>query len=203
MAIELITSQLYFEEEDLATNTCNLNLLTDVPDDQVVDLLDQAIAWLEFAEDSEWLPNQRQRILMMTESMLPTLAPALQLRLHWRREFIAAFLPPSESMSAMDRWTTLGDLVPHLEETHTLSRPFPEAFSAKLQRKLASTVPPRPVIQLTFEEAYKELVQLHNDVLEAFKVFKFEEPDCYDRWDRVAVGNPLESSALWKKTDPG
>lgn len=46
MTIELVISQKYYEEEDLATNTYNINLLTHVPDDQAMELLDHAVTWL-------------------------------------------------------------------------------------------------------------------------------------------------------------
>jgi len=58
MTIELITSQLYFEEEDFATNTYKLDLLTDVADDQALDLLDQAVAWLEEPDNGMLTPYQ-------------------------------------------------------------------------------------------------------------------------------------------------
>jgi hypothetical protein len=44
-----------------------------------------------------------------------------------------------------------------------LSKPIPESFSTKLQRKLGSTVPPRPVVDVAFDAAYKHLEQLCRD----------------------------------------
>lgn len=87
----------------------------------------------------------------------------------------------------LDRWALLVKLFPEFKETHSLGSPVEPAFSAKLQRKLASTIPPRPVIQLSFEKAYQDFAQLHADVQEAFLVLQFEEENCIDRWDRVTV----------------
>lgn len=46
IAIEMIASGMYFEEEDFCTQTYGRDLLTDVSDDDCVRLLDDAIVWV-------------------------------------------------------------------------------------------------------------------------------------------------------------
>lgn len=112
---------------------------------------------------------------------------ALILRLRWRREFLSIFLPPPEGEVALGRWALLLALVPGFETSSKLGLSVANAFSVKLQRKLASTVPPRPAIQLSFEEAYREFSQLHVDVQEAMLVLQYDKPYCHDRWIKLTV----------------
>lgn len=46
MVIELVSSQHYYEEEDLNTNAYSIKLLNDVSDEQSLQLLDDAIDWI-------------------------------------------------------------------------------------------------------------------------------------------------------------
>ncbi len=55
MAIEMVTSQLYFEEEDFHAHTYNRDLLTDIPDEESLLLLADACQWLNAQERSK--PN--------------------------------------------------------------------------------------------------------------------------------------------------
>ncbi len=54
-----------------------------------------------------------------------------------------------------------------LKTTHQLGQVVPAAFSAKMQRRLASTVPPRPIVELDFQDALAKLQQLCIDCQEA------------------------------------
>ncbi len=47
IAIELIASQNYHEDEDFSTNTFNRDLLTDIADEMCIELLDNAIRFIE------------------------------------------------------------------------------------------------------------------------------------------------------------
>lgn len=57
IAIEMVTSQLYFEEEDFHAHTYNRDLLTDIPDEESLSLLADACAWLNAQEISK--PNAK------------------------------------------------------------------------------------------------------------------------------------------------
>lgn len=58
MVLDSISSQQYYEEEDLNTQTYQVELLHDVPDQMSLDLLGDAISWLESAD----MPSTSRRI---------------------------------------------------------------------------------------------------------------------------------------------
>lgn len=60
----------------------------------------------------------------------------------------------------------------NLRRTRHLAEAKHEAFDEKVQRRLASTVPPRPVVKLGFDEAHAQLKQLVADSLKAIEVIK-------------------------------
>lgn len=64
-------------------------------------------------------------------------------------------------------WPPILESVQTLKTTHQLGQPVPGAFSSKMQRRLASTVPPRPTVELDFNDALEQLQQLCTDCSEA------------------------------------
>jgi hypothetical protein len=64
-------------------------------------------------------------------------------------------------------------LLPGVSMWRELSKSVPDAFSVKLQRKLASTVPPRPVVTIAFEAAYKHLERLCHDGRDLTEVLNY------------------------------
>ena len=103
------------------------------------------------------------------------LKSALVVRLEFRKALLVAF-SPDYSMSYLDEyWPPVSSTLPVIETTHNLGRPVPGSFSTKLQRRLASTVPPRPVVELEFKDALEKLVQLCVDCEEAVR-YTYLEP---------------------------
>lgn len=88
-----------------------------------------------------------------------------------RLEFRIAFLETVAEASADTRdasaitplWERLIKTLPPIKESMDLGKPVLDSFSVKLQRKLASTVPPRPIVQTSFESAFRNLEQLCKD----------------------------------------
>jgi hypothetical protein len=64
-------------------------------------------------------------------------------------------------------WPSILSHIPEITATHHLGKPVPDSFSTKIQRKLASTVPPRPIVDLAFSSAIEKLQQLCTDCSEA------------------------------------
>jgi hypothetical protein len=60
-------------------------------------------------------------------------------------------------------WIELLASLPALKSSTILGKATPTAFSVKLQRKLASTVPPRPIVQISDEAAFDHLERLCRD----------------------------------------
>ena len=70
-------------------------------------------------------------------------------------------------------WRSIPPLLKPLEETHMLGRPVHQSFSPKIQRRLASTVPPKPMVEKTFNKAVCILDQICRDCQEALKIIQF------------------------------
>jgi N-alpha-acetyltransferase 35, NatC auxiliary subunit len=153
-----------FQEEDFVTHTYNRNLLEDIDDSAIIACLREAQAALSSAE--------------MASSELKD---ALSMRLKFRIGFLTTIsLADQRDMTlSKQAWDDLVALLPGVSTSRELSKPVPDAFSVKLQRKLASTVPPRPVVTITFEAAYKHLERL-----------------CQDGWALTEVLNYYDSHSL-------
>jgi len=72
-------------------------------------------------------------------------------------------------------WSATLQLLPGIKSEREMARPVPESFSVKLQRKLASSVPPRPVVSVAFEDAYEHLERVCKDGLVVAEVLDFHD----------------------------
>ncbi|ETS06427.1 Mak10-domain-containing protein [Trichoderma reesei RUT C-30] len=162
---ERIKSEHYYEEEDFVTNTYNRTLLASLPTSAIQDNLFEAMAALK----------------SQTSSIPEHLVEALLLRLQLRHIFLDAVECPKhmkEPELAKKPWKEGLAILPALKKTHSLASPVDEAFSAKLQRKLASTMPPRPIVQLDFDVAFGHLNSLFEDALELINVLHYTDSQC-------------------------
>lgn len=106
---------------------------------------------------------------------------ALLVRLNWRLTFLSAAECPEhmqEPSIARKHWEKGLELLPRIRETHGLGKPVEEAFSAKLQKKMASTVPLRPIVKIEFEDAFGHLSRLFKDGLELIDVLDYTDSQC-------------------------
>lgn len=143
------------------TNTYHRNLLTDFPSGEIDQLLESALVWLEAAS-----------------TIGEGLRTALQNRLRFRRAFILA-LDFGQGVTDAVRpcaWRQcIGDL-PGIFQTNTLGTAVESAFSKKIQRRLASSVPPRPVVNISFDEAHAFLARLCAHGQEAYGILQYSRP---------------------------
>ncbi|MGI4850429.1 MAG: N-alpha-acetyltransferase 35, NatC auxiliary subunit [Janthinobacterium lividum] len=153
IVIEMIQSQQYYEEEDFNTHTFNRNMLTDLDDDYCLKLL---------VEAEEWLASQSDIRTQLTEAMI--------LRLRSRRDMYDVILPTFSATLHAEDWLDIGSRIQHLIKSHDVGKAVDEAFSSKVQRRLASTVPPRPITDLKFEDACHNLSRLCDDIKEALRI---------------------------------
>lgn len=95
------------------------------------------------------------------------LRSAIISRLKFRQDFLRALDldHPLEHMSTS--WSPVLSGMTTIKATHQLGQPVPGAFSTKMQRRLASTVPPRPIVEFAFKDALDLLEQLCVDCEEA------------------------------------
>ncbi|SZF04999.1 unnamed protein product [Blumeria hordei] len=139
-----INSEHFYEEEDFVTNTFHRNLLEDFDSELI----------LEFLKET--------KILVESHEIYPILKTALKIRLEFRIQFLGAVKTTESRISAqgMTSWTDLRPLANEMKNSMQYGTPVPSAFSEKLQRKLASTIPPRPIVQLSPEDAFNHLDRL-------------------------------------------
>ena len=137
-----------YQEEDFVTHTFNRNLLENISHDSVQQLLEDTVEQL-----------------LQSRDMPPEFRDALIHRLRFRSTFLKT-VETADSRTSTDAkslWTETLAIIPTIRSTAKLGKPFPTSFSAKLQRKLASTVPPRPIIQLSQDSAFDHLERLCQD----------------------------------------
>ncbi|KAF3067484.1 N-alpha-acetyltransferase 35, NatC auxiliary subunit [Daldinia childiae] len=161
---ELVKDELYYEEEDFVTNTYDRDLLLDMPVSSINNILQQA----------------RSDLRAASNEVAKDISAALDLRLELRIAFLRAIdlsgLRKSNPDSLKMPWVQMKGLLEHIKKQHSLGKPVPEAFSTKLQRRLASTMPPRPMVQPSFEESYDHLKRLFQDGVDIMDILKYSEP---------------------------
>ena len=122
---------------------------------------------------------------------------ALSSRLKLRDMFLSAAECPqfvAQPDLARRPWEAALTLLPTIKATHNLSKPVDESFSVKLQRKLASTVPPRPIVKLSFENAFGHLDRLFKDGCELINVLSYTNSQC------LQVRSPVQNRACAELT---
>jgi hypothetical protein len=120
---------------------------------------------------------------------------ALGNRLRFRKEFLCAVrmadsqalfdwicqndqAAPSketEENPMVQQWKELLVCLDNVKSSTSLGNAGPSAFSVKLQRKLATTVPPRPIVQIGKEAAFDHLEQLCRHGSGAVEVLNLED----------------------------
>ncbi|KAI9840780.1 MAG: hypothetical protein M1837_001310 [Sclerophora amabilis] len=147
-----------YEEEDFVSHLFNRNLLASASELDLLALLDQALEWLNTTSD-----------------LSQSVKKSLEYRLNFRRKFllvVAAKLEDVKTLSA-SRWEDCANILPTIKESHRCGRVVEDSFSVRIQRKLASTVPPRPIVHLDFDDAIEHLVKLCQDGKDLVRVFDY------------------------------
>ncbi|TRX89424.1 hypothetical protein FHL15_009722 [Xylaria flabelliformis] len=155
---------LCLEEEDFVTNTYERNLLSHLPVSDIKDLLLDAIAELQEVQTA------------YARDICVALGSRLRLRIAFLDAVDLSITRNDTSENAKLPWVQLSALIIDIENQHALGKPVPEAFSTKLQRRLASTMPPRPMVKLSFEESithFKRFFQNGNEVID---VLQYTDP---------------------------
>ncbi|KAH6900172.1 Mak10 subunit, NatC N-terminal acetyltransferase-domain-containing protein [Thelonectria olida] len=155
-----IRSEHFYEEEDFVTNTYNRKLLPDISTEAIQAVILQA------------------RVLLRSigKELGHEMVKALDSRLELRYLFLNAIQCPEhmhEPEVARKPWKDAVAIIPDIGNSHKLGKDVDEAFSARLQRKLASTMPPRPIVQIGFEDAFGHLTRLFQDGSELIDVLNY------------------------------
>ena len=131
------------------THTFNRSLLEGLDHDSILQLLGETTGLLSTSEEIS---------LEIKEALLH--------RLWFRASFLKAVEKADSRTSSSNLkalWTELMASLPALKSSTELGKAVPPSFSVKLQRKLASTVPPRPIVQVSGEAAFDHLERLCRD----------------------------------------
>ncbi|KAJ6051764.1 hypothetical protein N7499_011143 [Penicillium canescens] len=156
-----VTTEYYYEEEDFVSQLYNRNLLSAFDISHFHRLLDQAVAWVGDQTDID-----------------EKLKQAIRCRLLFRHELLSALdqdLEVLETRSTENFASCIAQLGP-LTESVSLGKPVPEAFSLKIQRKLASTVPPRPMVHISHDDALAHMKRLCQDAIDMQQMLDYRGP---------------------------
>lgn len=138
------------------TNLYHRLLLTDFTVTDIMERVHQAIHWLDSASSIEEVyRNAVRKRLKFREAML-----------------LAVNLDDDIKEKRREAWKTCLQILPIMQQTGNLGTPVDAAFSAKIQRRLASSVPPRPVVQISFDAAHAFLRRICINAHEAFSLLR-------------------------------
>lgn len=106
------------------------------------------------------------------------LRDALRCRLLFRHEFLSALDEDLEVLDtrSTDNFVSCLSTLSAITETVSHGTPVPEAFSLKIQRRLASTVPPRPIVHISPEDALAHLKRLCQDAIDMQQMLDYKGP---------------------------
>ena len=106
--------------------------------------------------------------------MTEDLRKALLARLEFRKNFLSALDIECATDHLAGYWPPIQSNMQAIHSSHELGKPVEDAFSTKIQRRLASTVPPRPIVMLEFKDAFEKLKQLCLDCEDATRLADLE-----------------------------
>ncbi|KAI0539173.1 Mak10 subunit, NatC N-terminal acetyltransferase-domain-containing protein [Xylaria digitata] len=161
---DCMKEELYYEEEDFVTNTYERNFLADTPVLAVKGLLQTTLTELRTPRED------------FSQEICAALESRIELRIAFLDAIDLSTIRNDTSELPKLPWKRMRHLIDAIEKQHALGKPVPEAFSTKLQRRLASTMPPRPMVSLSFDECithFKHFFQNGNEVLD---VLQYTDP---------------------------
>jgi len=124
------------------------------------------------------LTAARRLVHNLRSRISENIANALDFRLQFRTAFLRA-LELSELRDNPDSlslpWSQLQSIWDPINSSRHLGTPVPEAFSTKLQRRLASTIPPRPIVQPSFQETYNHFKRFFADGIEVLQILNYKD----------------------------
>ncbi|KAI0872775.1 Mak10-domain-containing protein [Hypoxylon argillaceum] len=161
---ECMKEELYYEEEDFVTNTYERDLLSHISALDIKGLLQNAIAELRVSKNA------------FPQELCTALESRLQLRVAFLEAVDLSVTRNDISEVPKQPWIQMRRLIDDIENQHGLAKPVPEAFSTKLQRRLASTMPPRPMVKLSFEECTTHFKRFFLNGNEVIDVLQYTDP---------------------------
>ena len=141
------------KEEDFTTQLFNRELLHRFSAEDILDVAAEALGALG---ESNFDPDKRN---------------AISVRLTFRIDVLETLLQHSDGQSPpLPQKLFIHGSLNDAQKTHDLGVVVPGAFSTKLQRRLASTVPPRPMVTVSMHQAWTFWHQMLDDCKNVFSV---------------------------------
>ncbi|ERF76623.1 hypothetical protein EPUS_04443 [Endocarpon pusillum Z07020] len=149
----MVTGESYYEEEDFTSQLYHRELLPKVSIAEIQTLLDEALSYND------------------TASISPESKKAIEKRLQFRRSILDALEQDTFPLNA-GRTPSLSciPLLQDIKASSQLGKPVNEAFSTKIQRTLASSVPPRPMVTIKLSDALAHFETLCNDATDVGQI---------------------------------
>ncbi|KAK4580526.1 N-alpha-acetyltransferase, non-catalitic subunit [Recurvomyces mirabilis] len=143
LVLHTIQLQNFYEEEDFVTHLFGRELLHGLSAEDSLGSVGEAMNWLS------------------TSDIRKDVRDALSARL----DFIWTYV--SLLTNDLSDWQDLINVLDTIKATHHLAVPIPEAFSDKVQRQLASSTPPRPMMQVSWDSACQKWREMCDDIVAA------------------------------------
>lgn len=160
-SMQAVQAQTYYEEEDFVTHLFGRELLPKTTVEDALALLEEAKYYLEDAT-----------------SLSADLRGALEERLVFRESMLDAL------RGSVIAWEYMLGEMDEINTSHKLAAPTPDAFSSKVQRRLATSTPPRPMLSVSWDQAMAKWRQLMSDIIAAYSLTSpdvISDPQCLQR----------------------
>ena len=154
-ALKLIQSQNFYEEEDFVTHLFGRELLLKV---DAAEALDELI----------WAQTQCVDTFEETN-----VHEAIMCQLDFRKTYLRLLSGQNGSLGDPDLevdWADFQHDIEQVKSYHKFATPCPQAFSEKVQRQLATSTPPRPMLQISWDLACSIWKKLCEDVIAAHRL---------------------------------
>jgi type I site-specific restriction endonuclease len=147
------------QEEDFVAQLYNRSLLTEFDIESLQKIISQAVAWLR-KQNAAMDVNVKQALID---------------RLEFRKHFLTALDQDVDVVQTRQKgpFVSCMALVAPIEKSMSLGKPVPEAFSLKIQRRLASTVPPRPMVTISSKDAIDLLRRFCRDAIDMQEIVDY------------------------------
>lgn len=119
----------------------------------------------------------------LRESLPDRVAEALETRLDLRLKFLKAMAASQDTPNVSGikaAWSEANLALKNLRGCLDVpTTQVEESFDARIQQKLASTMPPRPIVHLSRDDALGHLGRLFEDNLQSVDVVEYSDPESF------------------------
>lgn len=161
LLLDCIQTQTFYEEEDFVSYLFGRELCPKMSSPEVMQLLSDSISSLQHPK-CERSEEDRE------------IDDALIQRLEIRRCLLRGLEGDANVEQCPIHWARLKDELAQLTTSHAWASALPNAFSFKVQRQLASSTPPRPMPQISWQLSLQKWMALCDDILSAHSLTSAE-----------------------------